>query len=72
MTGLEAVTALATATTVAIELMTAINKAALVINQRQARGGDYTPEELSAIDDMVRLSKINRSAAVSQAKLEGR
>jgi len=72
MTGLEAVTALATATTAAIELMSAINKAALIINQRQQRGGDYTPEEIAAIDDMVRLSEINRTAAISKAKEEGR
>lgn len=72
MTGIEEVKALSMATTAAVEIITALNKAAMAMNARHQRGGDYTPEEQAAIDDMVRLSEANIAAAIQKAKAEGR
>ena len=67
MSELAVIKGLALATTTALELITAINRAATIMNARHERGGDYTEEEKAAIDEALQLSKLSRDAAIEKA-----
>lgn len=69
MSAVAAIGALATLTTSALEIITALNKAAQVINARQQRGGDFTAEELAELDKALALSKSARDEAIAKAPL---
>lgn len=70
MTELQAIRALGALTSTALELITAVNKAALAINARHERGGDFTPEELAAVDAALEKSRIDRDAAIAKRESE--
>lgn len=63
-----AVAALADLSTIALQITTAVNNAAMAINARHQRGPDaqFTPEEQKAVDDALALSKAQRDAAIAR------
>lgn len=66
MDPLTAINALSLATSTALELVTAVNKAAIAINARHQRGGDFTAEELAEVEGVLKLSKENRDKAIAE------
>lgn len=71
MNELEAINALIALTRVGMELMAAGNAAAQAIQARQARGGDFTPEELAAVQRALDLSAQTRDASIAKREVTG-